>query len=70
MKGLKIFGWVCLGLALVCLLVALFQSEWTYPILWHLMALVFSLAAILSLLVTRALKQIREDLELKMLMQS
>jgi hypothetical protein len=39
-----------------------------HSLLWQLAALIFALAAVLSLLVVRALKQIKDDLELKMLM--
>ena len=37
-------------------------------LLWQIAALVFFLTAILSLLVVRTLKRIKEDLELKMIM--
>lgn len=78
MKGLKIFGWICFGLALVCFVLGYYMDcigHWSYfydEYASHclVVALVFFLAAILSLLVSRALKEIKENLELKMLMQS
>lgn len=68
MKGLKIFGWICLGLTLVCLLMPQIEAFWNDEIHWQLSALIFFLAAILSWLVSRALKEIKNDLDLKMLM--
>jgi hypothetical protein len=76
-KGLKVFGWICFGLALICLLPAndFIELSWTGRYYaesaphWLLAALVFFIAAILSWLVSRALKQIKNDLELKMLMK-
>ena len=71
MKELNIFSWISFALAAVCLLLssmeafALYWSDWNVHC--KLAALIFVLAAILSLLVTRALKQIKEDLELKIL---
>ena len=71
MKGLNIFSWINFALAAVCLLIScieafeLYWSDWNVH--WKLAALIFVLAAILSLLVSRALKQIKEELELKML---
>ena len=71
MKELNIFSWSSFALAAVCLLVSCieaFEFYWSgWSVHWKLAALIFVLAAILSLLVTRALKQIKEDLELKML---
>ena len=63
---------ICLTLAAVCLLVSRIEdflrywSDW--DVHWKLAALIFVLAAILSLLVVRALKKIKEELELKVLM--
>jgi hypothetical protein len=74
MKGLKIFSWICFGLALISLIPGYFISSLDmrfydeHSLLWQLAALIFALAAVLSLLVVRALKQIKDDLELKMLM--
>lgn len=79
MKGLKIFGWICFGIGLVCFVLSHTMDyiglPWGY---YHdeyashclVVALVFFLAAILSWLVSRALKEIKNDLELKMLMNS
>ncbi len=78
MKGLKIFGWICFGLALVCFVLSHtldyiglswrnFYSEYSSHMV--VAALVFFVAAILSWLVSRALKEIKNDLELKMLMK-
>ena len=73
MKGLKIFSWINFGLAAVCLLIAHieafveYKSDWAVH--WKLAALIFVLAAVLSLLVVRALKQFKEDWELKELMR-
>jgi hypothetical protein len=72
MKGLNIFSWISFALAAVCLLVSRIEdflrywSDW--DVHWKLAALIFFLAAILSLLVVRALKKIKEELELKVLM--
>jgi hydrogenase-4 membrane subunit HyfE len=69
MKGLKIFGWISLALAIVCLLVTRFGNLWEYDeICWKISVLIFGVSAIVSWLVARALKQIKEELELKMLM--
>lgn len=78
MKGLKIFGWICFGLALVCLIpvniIDYIELSWTgrfydeYASHCLVLALVFFVVAILSWLVSRALKQIKNDLELKILM--
>ena len=69
MKGLNIFGWVSLTLSVVCLLVTCLGDLWEYDeICWKVSALIFGLTAILSWLVVRALKQIKQELELKMLM--
>ena len=79
MKGLKIFGWICFGLSLICLVLSHFLEyigiSWAnfydeYSLHWTVASLVFFLAAILSWLVSRALKEIKNDLELKMLMNS
>jgi hypothetical protein len=74
MKGLKIFGWMCFGFGLISLFPGHFISYFNmrlyseHSLLWQVAALVFFLTAILSLLVVRTLKQIKEDLELKMIM--
>lgn len=79
MKGLKIFGWICFGMGLVCFVLS-HAVEWLglplgyfydeYASHCLVVALVFFVAAVLSWLVSRALKEIKNDLELKMLMQS
>lgn len=79
MKGLKIFGWVCFGMGVFSLLLShaleyiglnwgYFYDE--YSLHWTVASLVFFLAAILSRLTCRALKQLREELELKLLMNT
>ena len=71
MKELKIFSWSSFALAVACLLISCiedFEHYWSdWNVHWKLAALIFVLAAILSLLVTRALKQNKEELDLKML---
>jgi hypothetical protein len=71
MKKLKIFAWLCTGIALLCWLEACYTFEiivWYDEYHWALAALCFSLAAILSWLTVWALKELREQLELKILM--
>ena len=78
MKGLRIFGWSCFGLSLVCFVISrlLYHMDFAWYLReeysgnYLLIALIFLLPAILSWLVIRALKEMREDLELKMLMES
>ena len=84
MKALKIFGWICFGLSLICLICShaleyitmeYVGLNWSYfydeySLRWTVVSLVFFLAAILSWLVSRALKEIKNDLELKILMNS
>ena len=70
MKGLKIFGWICFGAALVCFAIAYFIVAWYDMFGWQVSSVVFLLASILSLLVIRALKQLKEDLELKIIMNT
>ncbi len=71
MKGLKVFSWSCLALALVSLLISFFaDTYWNAFLIWRLSALVFALAFILSLLVIRALKEIKEQTDLKILMKA
>ena len=80
MKGLKIFGWICFGLALVCLILPdvrdYIEFSWTGhyynedALHWLVVSLIFFGAAILSWLVRRALKEIKDDLELKILMET
>ena len=70
MKELKIFSWINFGLAAACLLIAHIEALVEWAVHWKLAALIFVLAAVLSLLVVRALKQFKEDWELKELMRS
>ena len=68
MKGLKYFAWTCLALCLVCFLMARIYHNWYNEEIYKLLSLVFLLFSVLSTLLIRALKEIQEYIELKILM--
>ncbi len=68
MKGLKYFGWTCLALCLFCFLMARIYNNWYNEETYKLLSLVFLLFSVLSTMLIRALKEIQEHLELKILM--
>jgi hypothetical protein len=83
MKGLKIFGWTSLVLSVLCFfeMFGIFDQPWfddfflarlfwNFEFPWAAAGLIFCLAAILSWLLIRALNQIKEELELKILMNT
>lgn len=68
MKGLKYFRWTCLVLCLGCFLLTKIYNNWYQEDIFKIMSLVFLLFSVLSFLLVRALKEIQEHLELKILM--
>jgi len=69
MKALKYFSWTCLGLCLLFFLLGRIYNNWYNEQILKLTSLIFLLFWVLSVLVRRVLKEIREDLELEMLMK-
>ena len=69
MKALKHFSWTCLGLCLLYFLLGRIYNGWHKEEIYNLASLVFLLFWVMSVLVKRVLKEIREDLELEMLMK-
>ena len=69
MKALKHFSWTCLGLCLLFFLLGRIYNNWYNEQILKLTSLIFLLFWVLSVLVRRVLKEIREDLELEMLMK-
>ena len=69
MKGLKYFGWTCLALCLGCFVMSRIYKNWFQEDMFELLSLVFLVFSVLSSLVIGALKEIREELELKILIK-
>lgn len=69
MKALKYFSWTCLGFCLFFFLLGRIYNNWYNEETFKLVSLIFLLFWVLSVLVSRVLKEIREDLELNMLMK-
>ena len=69
MKGLKYFVWTCLALCLGCFVMSRIYKNWFQEDMFELLSLVFLVFSVLSSLVIRALKEIREELELKILIK-
>lgn len=69
MKALKHFSWTCLGVCLIFFLLGRIYNDWYNEETFKLMSLIFLLFWVLSVLVRKVLKEIREELELKILMK-